>query len=378
MTLSIGIRGAGAAGMCLAYSLVQKIPDCSIHLFDTRTSTPHPDRTFCFFDDGSIARFKLPVATQWNNVCFKGQNFSRTCSSSSAPYSLLHGETFFSNRLATLERSQTKFSWGQPVVQIAPTKISTIKATYNFDLTVDTAFNPHNVTPLLWQSFAGHWITTKTDQFDPDAATLMDLQESSEKAPISFLYVLPISSRAALIEHTCFSIEPLSHEWHLTQCEAWLKEKGIKDWEVERSEKGLIPMGFPAPKKTSGVITLGSNSGAIRASTGYAFLNILRQAEELAESFKKLVNSTSSPHHDVQALTIPSPAVPSWMEIADHMFLTALKRMPLSGGAIMSSLLSRAPEAPLLRFLQGQTTLFEALRVMSSVPKFSMLKALYC
>lgn len=378
MTLSIGIRGAGASGISLAYSLIQKIPDCSIHIFDTRSPTPHPDRTFCFFDDGTVALHKLPVATQWKNVCFRGEDFSRICSSAQSPYSLLHGETFFSSRLATLKCSKTTFSWDEPKVQIEPTRISTIKATYDFDFTVDTAFNPQDVTPLLWQSFAGHWITTKTDQFDPATATLMDIQESSEKAPISFLYVLPISARFALIEHTCFSIEPLPYEWHLSQSEAWLKEEGIKDWDVERSEKGLIPMGFPSPKKTPGVITLGSNSGAIRASTGYAFLNILRQAEELAESFKKLVDSTSTPHHHEQALALPSPAVPPWMEIADHMFLTALKRMPLSGGEIMSSLLSRAPEAPLLRFLQGQTSVFEALRVMSSVPKFSMLKALYC
>ena len=57
----------------------------------------------------------------------------------------------------------------------------------------------------------------------------MDIQESSEKAPISFLYVLPISARFALIEHTCFSIEPLPYEWHLSQSEAWLKEEGIKE-----------------------------------------------------------------------------------------------------------------------------------------------------
>ena len=378
MTLSIGIRGAGAAGISLAYALIQKIPDCSIHIFDTRSPTPPPDRTFCFFDDGAVARYELPVATQWSNVCFRGQNFSRTCSSAQSPYSLLHGETFFSSRLATLESSQMTFSWDEPKVEIEPTRISTSKATYDFDFTVDTAFNPQEVTPLLWQSFAGHWITTRTDQFTPDTATLMDIQESSEKAPISFLYILPISARFALIEHTCFSIAPLPHEWHLSQCEAWLTETGIKDWDVERSEKGLIPMGFPAPKKTPGVITLGSNSGAIRASTGYAFLNILRQAEELAEIFKKHVNSTSKLHHKKQTLTLPSPAVPPWMDIADHMFLTALKRTPLNGGAIMSALLSRAPEGPLLRFLQGQTTLFEALRVMSSVPKFSMLKALYC
>ena len=315
--------------------------------------------------------FQLPVSAQWNTVRFQSERFSRECLCSHMPYSLLHGENFFSDRLAGLDTSRVTFSWDQQDVQIEPTKITTGNAVHQFNLTIDTAFIAHDVEPILWQSFAGHWVKTKQPCFSPHIATLMDIDKSSTKSPLDFVYVLPTSSQTALIEHTCFSIEPLSPEMHLKQCELWLKKKGIQDWEIERSEKGLIPMGFQSASECSEVISFGSNSGAIRASTGYAFLNILRQAEELANQIKNAsLNSYQSfylPHVDFH---------PKWMEISDRLFLKALKRTPMNGSMIMSNLLSRAPEQSLIRFLSGNITFLDAMSVMIKAPKSTMLRAL--
>ena len=132
----------------------------------------------------------------------------------------------------------------------------------------------------------------------------------------------------------------------------------------EDSEYGAIPLGLKS--RTAG-LCVGSAGGAIRASTGYAFQTIQHQVADLAQ---QIANSQSR-----LRFTQP-PAFPAWMKLGDHLFLQALAGAPARGTAMMQQLLTRAPERELIRFLAGQASLWEALRVMVKVPKVAMIRAL--
>lgn len=180
------------------------------------------------------------------------------------------------------------------------------------------------------------------------------------------MYVLPISTTEALVEHTTFSTHQMPSEWHLSLCYEWIQSHVHSQYEIISRESGLIPMGLERPVATENVV-IGSAGGAIRAATGYAFLNIQKQARELA---RVLVEGGGG---DMPRIC---DGPPRWYATADALFLKALATAPLKGSLLMGRLLEKAPAQPLLRFLAGDAKIVEGLRVMSSAPKMMMIKAL--
>jgi hypothetical protein len=130
-------------------------------------------------------------------------------------------------------------------------------------------------------------------------------------------------------------------------------------------------MGLPRRRQVPGVISFGSSAGSIRASTGYAFLHILKQAQEIAAYV-----SNFKPGEEKRLNDFSPSRYPAWMNLSDKIFLSALRQMPEHGGDLMSRLLERAPERALIRFLAGDADLLSAFRVMLTAPKTVMLKAL--
>jgi lycopene beta-cyclase len=385
VTLTIGIRGGGLAGIAVAEAITNKVSNCSVHIFDKRDRTPHPERTFCFFGGLATEQFNLPIAQRWPKVLFSGNKsgsnagapFKRICDCSQTPYSIVHGEDFFSQTLSKLEARGVNFSWGASRVEVCSDAIIADSSNFKFDLVIDTAFEVSQVHPLMWQSFAGHWVTTTSDRFDPGVATLMEIQESSAAQAVNFMYVLPMSRRAALVEHTSFCASAMDPQSHLQQCDEWFKKNGITDWQISRAERGLIPMGLPLRPRAPGVVALGSAAGSIRASTGYGFIHILKQAQEVALYVSNLEARAKAGLIQEKILNDFSPSqYPAWMSLSDKIFLCALQKMPQHGANLMSRLLERAPEGALLKFLAGDADLLSAFRVMLSAPKTVMLRAL--
>ena len=353
------------SGLSLAREILRASPNSSVHLFDRRPRRPHPQRTFCFF---SPLEDSLPVEPykKWNNVRFRGREFDRSIATDAAPYALVRGEDFFKITLQELEERGAQFSWECEHTNVQDNAIVTDAGVYEFDKVVDASFEVSKARSLLWQSFGGLLIQTQEDSFDPSTALLMDLLPSSESSPVVFVYVLPISPTEALIEHTTFSCRQMPSEWHFSACEEWIRSHVRGEYAVIGREAGVIPMGLERPG-ASETIVIGSAGGAIRASTGYAFLNIQKQARHLA---RELVQGD-----DIDVSRIRD-GLPRWYATADTLFLKALAKAPLKGSLLMGRLLDKAPAQPLIRFLAGDANIVEALRVMSSVPKMMMMRAL--
>jgi lycopene beta-cyclase len=145
---------------------------------------------------------------------------------------------------------------------------------------------------------------------------------------------------------------------------SWLKKNIVVGFEVTKREYGVIPMGLSF-KPSNDLVTVGSCSGAIRPSTGYAYINIQAQARQLALAL-----------NDENQLKRALPVIPSWLRWCDSLFLKALLANPTNGRNLISSLLFKAPEDALPQFLNGRITLLQGLRVMSCAPKLPMMKAL--
>lgn len=362
MVSSVGIRGAGLAGMSLAQAIRNLDPTIAISVFDIRDRLAHPSRTFCFFDSEQ-ARGVIVPRHAWSRVAVRGPGFIREISVADTPYTMIRGNDYFEQTLTALEQAGVAFGWGCLSVEMESTTSLVVNGERKvFDVVVDAAFRVEDAQSVLWQSFAGEWITADQDIFDPGCAVLMDLGESSHESPVSFVYVLPTSTRMALVEHTTFSTRPLPREMHVASCDVWL-EKNI-GCGISRGprEYGCIPMGLKT-STTSEHLSIGSISGAVRPATGYAFQTIQQQAVALAERIVKRADRHERPF-------------PSWLSFGDLLFLKALERSPHRGSALMGSLLTRAPSKDLIAFLSGRVTFGQAFRVWSSVSKMAMIRAL--
>jgi lycopene beta-cyclase len=359
----IGIRGAGLAGLSLARELVRASADFEIFLFDTRSELPHPQRTFCFFSkDDSIQDVSSDFS--WSRVRFKSGAHERTLDLGERRYTLVTGDTFFDSHMRTLSAAGVQFEWSCERVDISDDSICTDRGRYSFDVVIDAAFDVSTARSLMWQSFGGLRVKVDRDIFDPTTAMLMDLRESTERSPLNFFYILPISANEALVEHTSFAPHIFDESFHIEKVTSWIEDSSAGSVEVSGREYGVIPMGLVVERGT-GTITVGSRSGALRPSTGYGFLNIQRQAKQLASAIDEGKRLETTPSMN-----------PTWSAWSDKLFLRALLANPTGGRDLMSSILFRSSAEALPAFLAGDASVLEALRVMSCASKLPMIKAL--
>ena len=105
-----------------------------------------------------------------------------------------------------------------------------------------------------------------------------------------FLYFLPMSKNQALVEYTIFSPEILSREEYDAALRQYVEEKlFLKDYQVKEEEFGVIPMtdNPMPPQQSSRIIPIGTLAGAVKPTTGYAFLRIQKQVQQIANKLEK-------------------------------------------------------------------------------------------
>lgn len=275
---------------------------------------------------------------------------------------MIRGDAFFSAILKELEQQHVECIWECESVEVLNNDIRANGITRTFDTVIDAAFSAPTAHSLMWQSFGGLWVTTENPVFDPTAAILMDLHESSTEAPVGFLYILPTSPHSALVEHTTFSQIPLSEQIHRARCIEWLERNRAGAIQTESTEYGLIPMGLQT-RCQARVPTVGSAAGVVRPSTGYAFVRAQNHAKLVATS---ILFNTRPP---------PRP-YPRWLTITDTLFLQALLNVPEKGAALLEGFLSRARSDALVAFLSGEIKLRDALSMWLSMPKGIMIRSL--
>lgn len=365
------ILGGGCAGLSLAIRLAELGERCPrTRILEPRRQYVH-DRTWCFWNDGST-RFTTMFAHQWRNLSVRAGGQSTNIDCGATPYCMLPSNAFYAAALeAIAANSRIELAMGTTAAGIRrgsakDWRVETCHGECRAKMVVDTRPDPDRAArdAILWQSFEGREIECGFDAFDPSSADLMDFQRSDAN-DIRFTYVLPVSSRRALIETTVFGGFPLRPGALRTELDVAIKRLvGAGTFDIVRSEYGALPMGnlqTPVDGDRS-YVRVGVTSGGARASTGYAFQRIQRWADRCAQS---LADGKGLAGHARDPLLLRA---------MDRLFLCVLRRQPASAPEMFLSMFQDVPARRIIKFLSDRGALQDYAAVALALPLAPFLK----
>lgn len=372
------ILGAGCAGLSLAWYLLEAGVTEPILLLDQRQEYTN-DRTWCYwsveptpFDD--LAEFSWH---DWNVI--SDQQQSATCHSNRYPYLFLRSEHFYQRVLDRLSQSpQVTLRLGQQVQRYEEVNSKVVVHTTDGSYTGHQLFNSvgvpssgvsgaSNAQPWL-QHFRGKWIQAHRPVFDAKRVTLMDHRVSQKDGP-HFMYVLPFSSTTALVENTYLFPTEVSPARHHNEIADYLEQTyqlKSDDYEVIDEEAGAIPMGRNKRPKPSDerIRSIGIAGGAVRPSTGYAFLRIQRQCRQIAARVAAGQNLTE------RALQFS----PNKYGLFDEIMLRALSQSPHLAPTFFTTLFQHAPTDSVVRFLCERSSLIDDAKIVRALLKPELIR----
>jgi lycopene beta-cyclase len=369
----LAIVGGGCAGLSLAVRLLDRFPDARVTIFDPRRSYEN-DRSWCFWDFGDDPR-GYPIAHRWTSAIVRGPGREVELDCAGRPYCHVRAGDFYEWALERLRASgRATLELGAAVREIDDTLAGVIvRATSHDGRAFDRAFSmvfdgrpperggSAQDAASLTQAFVGHEVEFDEDVLDSERVTLMDFRVDQSRG-LRFVYVLPFTPRRGLVETTYLTpgLDQASiDEREITDyCETTL---GRPPCGLIRVERGALPMTTAplGPPSTRHIWRIGTRAGIARASTGYAFDAIQRDAARVC---------------DALAARGPRPAAPRprLLNTLDRMMLSLLASRPEVGPRLFESMFSRAPAGALIRFLSDRASVGDALAVVRSVPKVAM------
>ena len=214
---------------------------------------------------------------------------------------------------------------------------------------------------MMLQHFIGLEVRAPTPVFDPQTAILMDFRVDQSHG-MHFVYLLPFSPTEALVESTLFSPETLADEDYLAAIRDYLaRHYGVSEFETLHRERGVIPLG-QLKRRDPAIEGIGGNGGAIRPSSGYAFIFIQRQIDNaIREAGATGRLAVTSPHKgiDLAMDAVLLTVLCHWPETAPELFLRMGKA--LTGDEFV-------------RFLNGEADWGLRLKVVMAMPKLPFLR----
>ncbi len=364
------IAGAGAAGLSLAYYLTQSPLSAARILLLDRSLKDSNDRTWCFWAAGD-SPFEEVVCKEWTSLYFADEQGQYGGSLGPLSYKMIRGLDFYQHLWRELDRcpnvefrQESVLGYAQEGAQaIVTTDKGQYKSNYAFNscLLPKRAHNAH----FLLQHFAGWRIKTATSSFDPKQGYLMDFR-SPQPGDTRFFYLLPLNEREALVEFTLFSPTKLKPADYQAALKDYVEHKlGIPHYSISEHESGAIPMTdqiMPAAIHPR-VINIGTAGGAVKPTTGYAFANIQRQAQQIVKQL-----AAGQP---------PDSRLPqsARFRFYDRLLLNILQHHGGEGKRIFARLFRHNSMPAVFRFLGEQTHPLQEARIFLTLPIRTFLAA---
>ena len=368
------ICGGGAAGLILAYRLHQDphFKNHTILILDSDSKNAN-DRTWSFWEqeEGPLESI---VKHQWNHAVFKAPSCHQKLTLDPYSYKMIQGIDFYNFIHPILKAN--------PSIEFLQTKVTSIESEKKFSRVHTEAgsfeaphvfsslYNPNWVSsqkryPVLQQHFLGWVVETETNCFEAGEITFMDF-DIPESGETRFMYVLPFSSKRALLEDTFFSATVKSKETYETAIKNYLKKIDAGTYRIVEKEQGSIPMtAYPFHQhNTSSLLHIGTAGGWTKASTGYTFQNTLEQTERLV-SFLKSGQALNQFHSS------------SKFAFYDLLFLDVLARYNADGQRLFQLMFQNNPVQRIFKFLSNKTSFLDDIRIMRSFPISWFLSALW-
>ncbi|HEU4469669.1 MAG TPA: lycopene cyclase family protein [Flavisolibacter sp.] len=365
------IAGAGCAGLSLAMHLMHsgEFSQKKILLVDADAKKSN-DRTWCFWQAGE-GIFEPIVYRQWQKLWFHGPGYEDLLNISPYRYKMIRGIDFYEHCLERLGH-HPNFSFSRKrvdsvfsndagtgvMIEGQPVYSQYVFNSILFDRPVLTARQY-----WLLQHFKGWIIETEEDRFDEGSATLMDFRISQEHGT-AFCYVLPFSSRLALVEYTLFSRQQLTPAQYDEGLRSYVADVlKLQQYRIADEEAGVIPMtNFPFSPGHNNLVNIGTAGGQTKGSSGYTFNFIQKHSEALVKKLSKgkhpLLNYADRR-----------------FAFYDSVLLNILHHDTLPGRDVFTRLFKNNKAGRVLKFLHNETSLVEDLSIITSLPTWPFMKA---
>jgi len=368
------ILGAGAAGLQLAYYMIRDdfFKEKSILILD-KVQKDKNDRTWCFWEIGQ-GDFDTIVYNTWDTAFIGSEHYQQSFNILPYQYKMIRGIDFYNYVLGVLKTHKNITIVKEEVLSYKDNgsviTVNTASKTYEADKAFNSIFYPNAILnqkkfPVLQQHFIGWYIETEVAVFNPDKVTFMDFSVPQKKNT-RFMYVLPTSSKTALIEYTLFSDKLLATEVYEKAIKAYLKKLGVISYKIIEKEQGSIPMtSFNFQEGNSkNLLHIGTAGGWTKASTGFTFKNTNIKVKKLLKFLKEEDNFTKFYKKDR-----------FWYY--DLLLLDVLYKKNDLGAYIFPALFKRNKPQNVFKFLEEKTSLIQDLKIMFSVFHWEFVKALF-
>ena len=362
------IAGSGCAGLSLLYAILSdpQLQKKNILVLDKEKKVNN-DRTWCFWENES-GPFESIVYHHWEKLEFHAPQFSRQFDLHPYSYKMIRGLDFYEFVLSfARDFKNVEFRY-EGIQKIYPLKdqaeVVTDSGRYKAEFVFNSTslfFPEMDTDNSLLQHFTGWVIRTESPVFDPAVGTLMDFR-LDQKHGATFMYVLPTSPNEALIEYTLFTEKILEKEEYEAELKDYIRDYlKLASFEVLHTEFGIIPMSLArferSSKKTKRIVNIGTAGGFTKASSGYTFQFIQKNTASVIDVLKKnqVPSSVSSFRESVY----------QWY---DRTLLDVLLTKKMQGRDVFAKIFRKRSPKSIMAFLGNESSLWEDLQIMSSLP----------
>lgn len=357
------ILGSGCSGLSLAVRMHEAgLLEGKRLLMVDRSEKLSNDRTWCFWEAGR-GFFESVVNHSYQTLTVHRGEDTLPLNIAPYRYKMIRGLDFYKYCKEKLQScAGVSFRTGE--IELKEDQSSTRISINGEELNTSGSlvFNSiyqskGNASLQLLQHFKGWVIQTEESVFDSSAARLMDFRVSQAEGA-TFVYVLPLSNKRALVEYTLFTPSLLQPETYDKALAAYIKQYvTASGYSIEEEEWGVIPMNNERlPFYRNGMYQLGTAGGQTKPSTGYTFQFIQKQTAWIVDCLSaggKLPQKYEAPAR---------------FRFYDSVLLDLLERKEPPGDAIFWRLFERNSGAEVFRFLDNDTSLLQELKLISSLP----------
>jgi lycopene beta-cyclase len=369
------ITGAGCAGLSLLLRILQEpnLQQKSILLIDNNAKKSN-DRTWCFWENKPNF-FEHLVHHQWQNLLFQTSNKKIPLNINPYTYKMIRGLDFYNYAFATIAKHSNVTVLHANVDYINSNSSHAFVIANNTTYYSNYVFNSiifeedkiqfsNSKSYKLLQHFKGWVIQTTEPIFNDNQAYFMDFRVP-QNHDTTFVYVLPTSSTTALVEYTFFNHQllPNNEAYDILLNEYLLTFWNLKNYSILEEEYGIIPMtNYTFSSKKGFVINIGTAGGYTKPSSGYTFTFIQKNTAGIVQ---KLINNQPPilAAHSKKFL---------WY---DATLLNVLSNKKMNGDKIFEYMFSKLPASLVLKFLDNETSIWEDIKILNSVPTSIFFKA---
>jgi lycopene beta-cyclase len=374
-TWDVVIVGGGLAGLSLAVELAQPEHAHLRVLVLEKRSHYERDRTWSYWS-AQPHRYTALERRRWQHwaVSFDGK---RQVQSTDAPlqcgYCTLDADAFYAFAVAQITAApHIELRMNCPVCTISEALLPVVRLHDGRPESALWVMDARPVAPALTgdsaglhQHFVGWEIHTDTDCFDDQVVELMDFQAAS--AGLHFFYVLPYSRRSALVESTWISGSAVQPDYAAELRHYLHSRYGLQAYDCVYREQGSLPLQrTPSASANPRIVKLGQAAGTLRASTGFAFLETIADAQRIANCLRR------SPPEQARIPAFRRQRLDGWM---DSVLFAAMQAQWAEAPRLFMALFGGTRADTLLPFLAGRATLRQRLSITLPLPKRAFLRA---